>query len=392
MLLPKLHIAIPLLDELDNIQQLLSDLKKQSYTNVIVWICVNQPESWHENPLKRIVCSRNKQTLEILQKQTDLPLQILDFSSQGKGWTGKNIGVGMARKVLMDAISVNANPEDIIVSLDGDTEFNVDYFHSIATNFYSNPEIPAISVPYYHRLTGKEAEDRAILRYEIYMRYYLYNLQRIRSPYSFTALGSAMACRVSVYRRIGGMTPKKSGEDFYFLQKISKFKPISTFNSEWVFPAARFSNRVFFGTGPAMIKGAYGDWSSYPIYRWELFDDIKKSFEAFPDLFKKDFTLPIDRVLELGWAQKLRSNAKSKEVFIKACHEKFDGLRTLQYLKEIQLESSETDERNLLDFALEFRLKELQYIIKEDFSFKSSPLETINRVRNYFTTIGITTE
>ncbi len=92
---------------------------------------------------------------------------------------------------------------------------------------------------------------------------------------SFTAIGSAMALPVKSYRAIGGMTPHKSGEDFYFLQKLRKFGKVLTWNKEKVYPEARYSDRVFFGTGPAMIKGRDGDWSSYPIYPFELFDEIK---------------------------------------------------------------------------------------------------------------------
>ena len=87
-----------------------------------------------------------------------------------------------------------------------------------------------LAVPYYHKLIG-DATDRLILRYEIYMRCYLINLLRIQNPYAFTALGSAMAVTVRAYRKAGGLTPVKSGEDFYFLQNLisSHYKIYSLF-------------------------------------------------------------------------------------------------------------------------------------------------------------------
>ena len=155
--------------------------------------------------------------------------------------------------------------------------------------FDYTPDAVALSNPYYHKLTGAEAEDRAILRYEIYMRNYAINMLLINSPYAFTAMGSAIALPVSSYKAIGGLTPKLSGEDFYFLQKLRKYGNINIHNKEKVYPAARFSDRVFFGTGPAMIKGNDGDWESYPIYHIQLFKNIERTYESFEILFKNDF-------------------------------------------------------------------------------------------------------
>ena len=380
-----IHVAIPLMDEWENMPALIDDIQAQTYDSFTVWFCVNQPEYWRNLNEKSGLINRNIRTLHYLQQeQFTFTLEVLDYTSMGKGWSQGKQGVGMARKVLMDEISKTAKQDDIILSLDGDTRFDSEYFESIANNFETNPQSKALSVPYYHKLTGNTAEDRAILRYEIYMRHYQWQLQRIRSPYAFTALGSAMACRVDAYRQIGGMTPKKSGEDFYFLQKMVKYKGVRNWNQEWVYPTARFSDRVFFGTGPAMIKGASGDWTSYPIYRFELFDEIEESFHRFPDLYKHDIVLSIDEVFEPHWAAKLRANTKSVEVFVKACHDKFDGLRTLQFLKSRQKNYLQSDEQNLHDFARRYFMNSLSNLLPEDFSFSDSPIDLLNQVRVFF--------
>jgi glycosyltransferase involved in cell wall biosynthesis len=379
----KLFVAIPLLDELENIYGLLEDIRQQNYENFECWFCVNQPDEWHNLPEKKSICDRNMQTIDFLVDQKDLKIVVIDKSSIGKGWLGKNHGVGQARKVLMDSINDVASDDDIILSLDGDTHFSSSYFHSIINLFDDNPHSPAISNPYYHILTGKVAENRAILRYEIYMRYYELNLRRINSPYSFTALGSAIAVKIWAYRKIGGITPKKSGEDFYFLQKMIKFRPIMTKNTEIVFPAARFSDRVFFGTGPAMIKGAKGDWSSYPIYRFELFDEIKAIYDLFEKLYFNDIASPVDLLFEEGWAEKLRLNCRTKEVFVKACHDKFDGLRILQFLKEKQKNYFSTDEQNLKDFAEKFYPSTLFALLQKS-CFSDYSVEELNIIRDFF--------
>jgi hypothetical protein len=380
MTMPLLHIAIPLMDETENLDMLFGCIRSQKFTDFKVWVCVNQPESFWEDDGKRHICISNQKTLDFLKGVDDIELSVIDRSSRGRGWKGKNTGVGIARKTLMDSIAARADDGCIIVSLDGDTSFGEDYFGSLADNFRRHPAAPAVAVPYYHRLTGNEKADRAILRYEIYMRHYELNLRRIGSPYAFTALGSAIACRVDAYKAVGGMTPKKSGEDFYFLQKIAKYKPLLTTNDEMVFPAARFSDRVFFGTGPAMIKGAGGDWSSYPVYRFELFDRIAGLFMVFGRLYKEDFENDGDEMFGKGWAEPLRKNATSQQAFVRACHHKFDGLRTLQFLKQNQKAYQTTDEENLRDFFAKFY--PAQYKLPQDFSFDRSNIETLDEVRN----------
>ncbi len=302
---------------------------------------------------------------------------------------GKQLGVGWARKVVMDAVLEEAGPDDIIITLDGDTTFNKNYFSSILENFRQNPDAVGLSVPYYHPLSGSEAEDRAILRYEIYMRHYAINIWRIANPYHFTALGSAMAVPVSSYKAIGGMTPKRSGEDFYFLQKLVKYGKLLTWNEEKVYPAARFSDRVFFGTGPAMIKGSKGDWDSYPVYHKGLFDQVKETYDAFTELYDSDRDTPIGNYLSEVmnqhniWAP-LRKNSRTVERFRKACTDKIDGLRVLQFLKHNQTERGYKDAECLIEYFENYRpdvLKDLDFLAA-GFNFDELSVEHLNEIRN----------
>ena len=349
--------------------------------------CVNQPDHWWDENDKRHICEDNARTIQILKEVNDFEIVLIDRSTKGRGWDRKNFGVGWARKVAMDEIAARAGKNDIILCLDGDTVFKSNYLSTVNGSFENHDELAALAIPYYHNLINKIEEDRSILRYEIYMRHYLLNLFRIKSPYSFTAIGSAMAAPVWAYRKVGGLTPFKSGEDFYFMQKMAKNGPVGTWNEEAVFPAARFSSRVFFGTGPAMIRGNAGDWSGYPVYSPESFDRVAQTYSEFPHLFEKNVPTPMDDFLsgkfrdENIW-QPLRDNFRSRDQFAKACMKKIDALRTLQYLKATHKEGR--DEANLRDFLEKNHPEEMkqQGIDLTGFSFTESSVEELNNIRN----------
>jgi hypothetical protein len=386
-----LYAALPVMNE-PNVEKTIRQILDQTHYPTALYICVNQPDEYKTNPEKKHIFEQNQQTIAFIRENfSNIPcwgttcgrgttccaptIRIIDRSTIG--WDSKNHGVGWARKILMDTINEIANPEDIIISLDADTEYPPEYFESVKQIFEHRADVDrsrnvrtntvALSNPYYHKLTDCEKENRAILRYEIYMRTYLRNLVRIGSPYAFTALGSAMAVTADAYRKIGGMTPKKSGEDFYFLQQLCKIGKVITENSVTVYPSSRLSDRVFFGTGPALIKGVSGDWNSYPIYPPKLWDEISKIYQNFESYFSQEDYL------------KLKNNSKTKTQLQKFCHEKFDGLRTLQYLKAKHLESPQPDEISLKE---NLKLFSIQINLPDEFSFETAKIEILDNIRN----------
>jgi hypothetical protein len=275
--------------------------------------------------------------------------------------------------------------------MDADTFYPDNYLFSISQHFNKNPEHLGISIPYFHKLKGDDT-DKHILRYEIYMRYYALNMLRIQNPYNFTALGSALALPIWAYNKIGGMTPVKSGEDFYLLQKLVKNGTIGQWLETTAYPSSRFSDRVLFGTGPAVIKGAKGDWTSYPLYLSKSFDLVKQTYDLFPELYKKNIKTPLTsflhdqlKVNEL-W-EPLRKNYKDEANFIKACVNKVDGLRILQFLR---FQNSKLDRINneliLKDYLTEYFVDEMDsslYNILERLDFNSSTVNELDYLRNF---------
>lgn len=401
---PHLHIAIPAMDELDFLPYTLSSISaQQTDFSFSVYICVNQPDEWWEDPKFVAICERNAELIRYLSRFSVFPVHLIDRSSKGNGWKGKNFGVGFARKTLFETIVQNSDKEDIIISLDADTQFGNRYFQSIGEFFESHPQQYVMANPYYHPLKtekgfvvtipdkmmiqGDTEHDRAILRYELYLRNWHLNLAKIGSPYAFTALGSVISFKVWAIQKIGGITPLKSGEDFYLLQKFRKMGTIAQWNSEVVFPAARFSNRVLFGTGPAMIKGAAQDWSSYPIFHHTLFIEIAKSYKAVSTLFEEELEMPFLAFLKEQFNENdlwgsIRKNAKSLSRFERAFHEKADGLRLFQFVRKIHKIEPVQDEDALRQNLTCWLGGKVPDFLTGKFSFEALSIAQLNKVRD----------
>ena len=333
-----ISVALPLLAERDNLPLMLERLRCQSFRHFTLYCCVNNLEGGYGY-------EENQSCLALLREVHDLSLVVIDRSSQGCGWVGKQKGVGWARKLLFERIMEEHNDDELVVSLDADTDFDADYLQAVVDTMNAHPDHNAFSVPYYHPLNHDELLDRPMLRYECYMRHYLLGLLHIGNPYAFTALGSAMVFPIWAYRRVGGITPLQGGEDFYLLQKFAKtgyllLQFVEPYRGRGmvVRPQGRISSRVPFGTGPAIAKGIAAMEESYPFYTDHGFAAVKATYDLFPALYDCDIETPMTPFLRQQLAtddlrSPLRANFKSRDLFVRACAERVDGLRILQYLK-----------------------------------------------------------
>ncbi|MBR3724091.1 MAG: hypothetical protein IKN11_01700 [Bacteroidales bacterium] len=333
-----LSVAIPMLAESANLPSLLQQLCNQTCQDFTLYVCVNNEEGGYGY-------DDNQTTLHLLRSYSQFPIVIIDRSSTGQGWTGKRKGVGWARKILFDRILSDHDENEIVVSLDADTDFDNNYFDTLLHTLNLHNQSNALCVPYYHPLSGDPLLDRPLLRYECYMRHYLIQLLRIGNPYAFTALGSAMVFPLWAYKKVGGITPLQGGEDFYLMQKFAKTGRIELLLSTpansspvTVRPQGRPSLRVPFGTGPAIASGMAEMDNRYPFYSPQAFDAVKATYDTFPDLYLHDLPTPMSPFLcqQLDtndlWSP-LRRNFRTPQHFIHACAERVDGLRILQFLK-----------------------------------------------------------
>jgi hypothetical protein len=337
-----IYVTIPALDELVGLPALLGDLSGQSFprSHFEVWVCVNQPERWWQDPVRRRICARNVETLSLLRGWKSLRVRVIDRCRPGRGWPAGMGGVGWARKTLMDQVCCEAGGDDIVCSLDADVRIPPKYLENVYSALEPGSRLRPVALvsPYYHPLVGNPELDRATLRYELYLRSYSINLWRIGSPYAFTALGSVLSFPVDSYLAVRGIAPRTAGEDFHFLMKLAKLGLVCRWTDEPVIPSPRPSPRVPFGTGPAVRWGRQGDWSRYPIFDPALFDRIQQTVSLFPALFHRPVETPLVDFFLYRFDTpdpfaRLRSNHKTIDAFIRGCHQRFDALRIFQYLR-----------------------------------------------------------
>ncbi len=110
----RIYIALPVLNELEYISGCINSIAKQTYRNFELWVCVNQPDEWNHDQSKYEIIENNRQVIKKLQSIKDFAVKTIDRSSPGNGWEHKKGCVGWARKVIMDAINIVAEKDDII--------------------------------------------------------------------------------------------------------------------------------------------------------------------------------------------------------------------------------------------------------------------------------------
>ena len=141
----------------------------------------------------------------------------------------KNGGVGLARKIGMDIaltkFDYNSSIKRILICTDADCVVDTNYLSEISKEFNQNNYEAAV-VNFAHDISGNDEETKAIICYEIFLRYYVFGLSFAKSDYAFHTIGSTMICTPEAYVKVEGMNKRKAAEDFYFLEKLAKIYPI----------------------------------------------------------------------------------------------------------------------------------------------------------------------
>jgi len=219
-------------------------------------------------------------------------LQMPVFPIFPEPFPAKYAGAGMARKTGMDEAVRRFHSIDkkngLIISLDADTTVDENYFTEIEKFFLGNPGYIGSTIRFRHRTDGTMSKKQieGINLYERYLRYYKNALVYTGYPFAMFTVGSAFCCTAGAYVKQGGMNRKQAGEDFYFLHKLSQLGSIGEINTTCVYPSARLSDRVPFGTGPVLQRWISGRKNLNITYNFQSFNDLKSLFDKKDTLFK----------------------------------------------------------------------------------------------------------
>lgn len=331
-------IVIPSFAEYPNIIETLESLQKvQKYNETEIIVVINNSDKSSFEILKN-----NVQTANYIKKKNP-EITVIDCYSKGRAFKDKFSGVGLARKTGFDKAITMLSDNSIIISLDADTVVEKNYIIEIENTFKNIENISAVTIETFHRFPEDIDELVAIIKYELYLRYYYKGLKIVNTPYTIWAIGSSMAFRKYAYIKVGGFNKRKAGEDFYFLQKIRNFGSIKHLTNTKTYPLSRSSNRVPFGTGQTIydIVNNKKTLDSFPapelFYNLHYWNNNLKFWVE--NNFKHNLILPngsleifLRKQNIMNVFHEIKNNSASHDSFMKRYHHWFNGLKIKQYL------------------------------------------------------------
>ncbi len=338
-------IAIPAYYEKDILLTLNSLAENTGYSsNIEVIIVINENQSCskkisnfhHQQHQQLLVWSKKNKTRQL----SFYPIYIKNIDD-------KKAGAGMARKIAMDEafqrFEKAGNLNGIISNLDADTIVEKNYLFEIEKEALKRNKIKAYSIHFEHLLSDDLTNENklAIISYELHLRYFI-NMQRfLKLPFAYQIMGSAMAVKAFAYAEAFGMNKRQAGEDFYFLQKFIKTGQFKNINSTTVFPAARISQRVPFGTGRALYDiltlGKSPDTYNFKsfIALKSFTDKIEALYTNFNAVFNSFDEPVIEFFTSVGFEKRylqIKNNTKDFNAFKKRLFQWFDAFLLMKYL------------------------------------------------------------
>jgi len=208
---------------------------------------------------------------------------VVDQFSQGLRIPEKQ-GVGLARKIACDIacelIAHNIVKGEWIFTTDADTHLPENYF--LALNQQAQKQHSAAVYTFKHFCEDSTINNATQL-YEKALNYYVAGLQWAGSYYGFHTIGSCIAINAQAYMQARGYPKRAGGEDFYLLNKLAKLGKILAIKDCRLSIDARLSDRVPFGTGPAVDKIIQEQQFNY--YHPQVFKELKELLTRSEALF-----------------------------------------------------------------------------------------------------------
>jgi len=341
----KYFIIIPSYNEYNYIHNTLNSIKNQNQEllkKLLVIIVINNAKEAEHS----IYINNLKTYKTIINSKYNFEIITLDCFSKKFALNKKVAGVGLARKIGMDYCIPYASRDSLFCSIDADTILNPDYLKIVSKKFH-NKQLSAAVVNFKHQLTENKINQAAIIQYEKLIKHIARNINKTGSPYGFVSMGSTIVCTLYAYISVGGMPAKKATEDFYFLQKLAKFRGVYKFKKILVYPSSRNEQRVYLGTG-------------YRIKQYKkdpLFTDLiihSNAYTALKNLYQiinlkwdssskeilasiKEKNSKLSKYLNnnnfIYKINQIQKNAVNKKQFLDQFHKWFDNLNIYKFLK-----------------------------------------------------------
>lgn len=288
----------------------------------------------------------------LLEKISDARLRLgyIDAASGGNAMPQDTGGVGLARKIGMDTalrlLGKNSVAGNVILSLDADTLVQSNYLSTVG-NHFSSGNMTAV-LAYEHQLPHEDEHQAAMCCYEVFLRYWILGLKYAKSPWAFHCIGSAFAVSPEAYAEVRGMNRRKAGEDFYFLNKAAKTGRIDYIKDTCVYPSARPSFRVPFGTGKRIQRFLDGKRyeEEYRLYDPTIFVVLAEWLQLMNERLIRDGeeilmkserihprlrTFLQDNGFTSVWSR-ICGNARDEKTLARQFHGWFDGFKTLKMI------------------------------------------------------------
>jgi len=347
----KISITLPVYNE-SGLERCLDSLFQNTCTGFSAEVLILINASSDAPPS---ILEQNRATLEATRSWIEAhPHPCMNFFVWlDHSFSRKEAGVGTARKILMDEaarrFSTLERPDGIIASMDADAEVQANYLEVLVNHFgrehlrsdSSRESAPdGCSIRFEHPLEGTEFSPevyQAIIQYELHLRYYLQSVRNTGYPYAYHTVGSSFAVRSDIYCMEGGMNRRQGGEDFYFIQKVAQRGNFSQCNSTCVHPSPRPSDRVPFGTGPAIRRLTECE-DPLMTYNPKPFVLLKEFFEEIkrPEKLSGRWPEPLQTFLEEQEFEaalaEIRKNSASAPAFRKRFWRWFSMFRIMKFL------------------------------------------------------------
>ena len=353
-------VVIPALAEREYLPLTIESLSRNGPLKILddtlVLVVVNNPplESAADTRIElREQIEDNSRTLDWLEakgKGADLSLAWIDASSKGHEMPAWG-GVGLARKIGCDSVLAFLAGLDkhvalsgfVFFSLDADTTVSSDYLETAGRELRRSGCAGGV-ISFRHQDADSPEAQTAINEYEAFLDYYVAGLRWAGSHYAFHTVGSCICFTAEGYVRANGFSARRqAGEDFYFCVELAKKGGICEIGRTMIFPSARVSSRVPFGTGKRMAESLNGG-DPLLVYDPKVFVCLRELLNAISDHIREDAEGLLCRIASPSTREFLNSRGfpdiwkrfqrqyKREDAVLAAFHRWFDGFVTLKYI------------------------------------------------------------